>query len=124
MCPSLSFFNISQTRTEILRPINQRENKVQTFFWHIPHFIYADQRRYLTISLRNGAAPQPRELNQAGPTTNLQATPYGPVILHSYTYATLLRDRGKRQSGSNVEVPNTVPWHAEHGISVLEMSLL
>lgn len=53
-----------------------------------------------------------------------RATPYGPVIPHSYTYATLLRDKGERQSGSNVEVPNTVPWHAEHGISVLEMSLL
>lgn len=56
--------------------------------------------------------------------TGLRATPYGTVIPHSYTYATPLRDRGERQSGSNVGVPNTVPWHAEHGISVLEMSLL
>jgi len=120
---------VSPARTETLRPINQRKGEQSTnfFFWHVPHFIYAGQRRYLAISLlRNGAAPtvEPRELKQPGPASDPLRRPY-PVIPHSCTYATPVRDRGERQSGSATSgAPNTVPWHAEHGISVLEMSLL
>lgn len=116
---------VSQTRTETLRSINQRGNKVQTFFLaHTTFHLRRPATVSCDLSAKRRCTAQPRELNQAGPSTDLQATSYGPVIPHSYTYATLLRDRGERQSGSNVGVPNTVPWHAEHGISVLEMSLL
>lgn len=68
---------------------------------------------------------EPRELKQPGACKRYPLRRPYPVIPHSCTYATPVRDRGERQSGSATSgAPNTVPWHAEHGISVLEMSLL
>lgn len=115
----------SPTRKKTLRPINQRGNKVQTFFLARTTF---HLRRPATVSPRSlnetarRCAPyRPRKPNQPdhGP-----ANPYNPVIPHSYTYATPAIEASGKVAATSVGAPNTVPWHAEHGISVLEMSLL
>lgn len=76
--------------------------KYKLFFWHVPHFIYADQRRYLRdlSTKRRGVAHHSGHASRTNPATALQ-----PLTTPSSLIATLTqppRDRGERQSGSDV----------------------
>lgn len=53
--PSPPFPRFSDAHGNFALHQSAGEQSTNFFFWHIPHFIYADQRRYLAISLRNGA---------------------------------------------------------------------
>jgi len=57
LSPSPPSFSFLRRARKLCAPSISKGTKYKLFFWHIPHFIYADQRRYLTISLCKTALP-------------------------------------------------------------------